>query len=125
MTKRLDHECFPADDEDSGCDYDSPAHSPVDFTDVPPGHVFHYEESNMSYDSGFSTGSRGESNDPLRLSQSQTLPLTSSSTTVPSSSSMSACHNSGVATRSSTINLNKYPAAIDLDVNAIEGDLGF
>ena len=114
MTKRLDQECLGVDDDDSGCDYDSPAHSPVDFTDVPPGHVFHYEESNMSYDSGFSTGSRGEITDQLRLSQSQTFSLSSS-----------GCHNSGMATRSSTMNCNKYPAATDLDVNAIEGDLGF
>jgi hypothetical protein len=106
MTRRADQDCIGIDDDDSGCDYDSPAHSPVDFTDVPPGHVFHYEESNMSYDSGFSTGS-GEANHQQRLSHSQ-----------PSSS----IGNSGIATRSST---SKYPAAIDLDVNAIEGDLGF
>ncbi|UJR21838.1 hypothetical protein I4U23_024912 [Adineta vaga] len=109
MTRRADQDCIGVDDEDSGCDYDSPAHSPVDFTDVPPGHVFHYEESNMSYDSGFSTGS-GEANHQQRLSHSQT--------------SSSGCY-SGIATRSSSINCNKYPAAIDLDVNAIEGDLGF
>jgi len=109
MTRRADQDCIGIDDDDSGCDYDSPAHSPVDFTDVPPGHVFHYEESNMSYDSGFSTGS-GEPNNQQRLSHSQTFP--------------SGC-NSGIATRSSTINCSKYPAAIDLDVNAIEGDLGF
>ncbi|CAF1079241.1 unnamed protein product [Adineta steineri] len=109
MTRRADQDCIGADDEDSGCDYDSPAHSPVDFTDVPPGHIFHYEESNMSYDSGFSTGS-GEPNNQQRSSHSQT--------------SSSGC-NSGIATRSSLINCSKYPAAIDLDVNAIEGDLGF
>jgi hypothetical protein len=111
MTRRADQDCIGVDDDDSGCDYDSPAHSPVDFTDVPPGHVYHYEESNMSYDSGFSTGS-GEPNHhhQQRLSHSQT--------------SSSGC-NSGITTRSSTINSSKYPAAIDLDVNAIEGDLGF
>ena len=109
MTRRTDQDCIGVDDDDSGCDYDSPAHSPVDFTDVPPGHVYQYEESNMSYDSGFSTGS-GEPNHQQRLSHSQT--------------SSSGC-NSGITTRSSTINSSKYPAAIDLDVNAIEGDLGF
>ncbi len=109
MTRRADQDCIGADDDDSGCDYDSPAHSPVDFTDVPPGYVFHYEESNMSYDSGFSTGS-GEPNHQQRLSQNQTS---------------SAVCTSGIATRSSTIHGNKYPAAIDLDVNAIEGDLAF
>ena len=114
MTRRADQDCLAADDDDSGCDYDSPAHSPVDFTDVPPGHVFHYEESNMSYDSGFSTGS-GEANHPLRLSHSQ----------LPSASSSSAGHTGGITTRSSTMNCSKYPAATDLDVNAIEGDLGF
>ena len=109
MTRRADQDCIGVDDEDSGCDYDSPTHSPVDFTDVPPGHVFHYEESNMSYDSGFSTGS-GEVNHHQRSTHSQTSP--------------SGCH-SGVATRSTSTNCSKYPAAIDLDVNAIEGDLGF
>ncbi|CAF1205908.1 unnamed protein product [Rotaria sp. Silwood1] len=109
MTKRADQDCIGVDDEDSGCDYDSPAHSPVDFTDVPPGHVFHYEESNMSYDSGFSTGS-GEQNKQQYLSQCHTI---------------SSGSNSSIITRSSTLNSNKYPAAIDLDVNAIEGDLGF
>jgi hypothetical protein len=114
MTRRADQDCIGGDDEDSGCDYDSPAHSPVDFTDVPPGHVLHFEESNMSYDSGFSTGS-GEANNQQRLSgHSQS-----------SSSCFLGLHNSGIATRSSTINCSKYPAAIDLDVNAIEGDLGF
>lgn len=104
MTRRADQDCLGIDDDDSGCDYDSPAHSPVDFTDVPPGHVFHYEESNMSYDSGFSTGSNEVQQQQQRISHSQTS------------------SNSGILTRSSTI---KYPAAIDLDVNAIEGDLGF
>jgi hypothetical protein len=114
MTRRADQDCIGGDDEDSGCDYDSPAHSPVDFTDVPPGHVLHFEESNMSYDSGFSTGS-GEPNNQQCLSEySQT-------------SSLSGINNSGISTRSSssTINCSKYSAAIDLDVNAIEGDLGF
>ncbi|CAF3659053.1 unnamed protein product [Rotaria socialis] len=109
ITRRTDQDCIGVDDEDSGCDYDSPAHSPVDFTDVPPGHVFHYEESNMSYDSGFSTGS-GEPNNQQYLSQSQ---------------AMSSGSNSNITTRSNTLNSHKYPAAIDLDVNAIEGDLGF
>ncbi|CAF2972837.1 unnamed protein product [Rotaria sp. Silwood2] len=109
MTRRTDQDCIGVDDEDSGCDYDSPAHSPVDFTDVPPGHVFNYEESNMSYDSGFSTGS-GEPHKQQYSSQCQTL---------------SSGSNSGITTRSSTLNSNKYPAATDLDVNAIEGDLGF
>lgn len=113
MTRRADQDCIGVDDDDSGCDYDSPAHSPVDFTDVPPGHVFHYEESNMSYDSGFSTGS-GE---PIQTPQQQ---QTSSQ-----SQTSSLNLNSGMITRSSTINCSKYPAAIDLDVNAIEGDLGF
>lgn len=108
MTRRADQDTLGADDEDSGCDYDSPAHSPVDFTDVPPGHVYHYEESNMSYDSGFSTGS-GEASHAQRASHSQ--------------SASSACA-SNIATRSSSVNASKYPAAIDLDVNAIEGDLG-
>lgn len=106
MTRRADQDCLGIDDDDSGCDYDSPAHSPVDFTDVPPGHVYQYEESNMSYDSGFSTGSN-EVQRQQRVSHSQTS------------------SNSGITTRSSTINSSKYPAAIDLDVNAIEGDLGF
>ena len=110
MTRRTDQDCIGVDDDDSGCDYDSPAHSPVDFTDVPPGHVYHYEESNMSYDSGFSAGSGEPNHQQQRLSHSQT--------------SSSAC-NSGILTRSSTINSSKYPAAFDLDVNAIEGDLGF
>ncbi|CAF1207166.1 unnamed protein product [Rotaria sordida] len=109
MTRRADQDCIGVDDEDSGCDYDSPAHSPVDFTDAPPGHVFNYEESNMSYDSGFSTGS-GEQHKQQYSSQCQTI---------------SSGSNSGITTRSSTLNSNKYPAAIDLDVNAIEGDLGF
>jgi hypothetical protein len=112
MTRRADQDCIGGDDEDSGCDYDSPAHSPVDFTDVPPGHVLHFEESNMSYDSGFSTGS-GEPNNQQRLSEYS------------QSSCLLGLNNSGIATRSSTINCSKYPAAIDLDVNAIEGDLGF
>lgn len=108
MTRRADQDCLGIDDDDSGCDYDSPAHSPVDFTDVPPGHVFHYEESNMSYDSGFSTGSNEiQQQQQQRVSHSQTS------------------SNSGILTRSSTNNSSKYPAAIDLDVNAIEGDLGF
>ena len=112
MTRRADQDCIGGDDEDSGCDYDSPGHSPVDFTDVPPGHVLHFEESNMSYDSGFSTGS-GEANHPHRLSE-------------PShSSSLAELNNSGISTRRSTINSCKYPAAIDLDVNAIEKDLGY
>ena len=110
MTRRADQDLIGVDDEDSGCDYDSPVHSPVDFTDVPPGHVFHYEESNMSYDSGFSTGSGEPHQQQPRSSHSQL--------------SSSACH-SGITTRSSTMNCSKYPAAIDLDVNAIEGDLGF
>ncbi|CAF2351998.1 unnamed protein product [Rotaria sp. Silwood2] len=113
MTRRADQDCIGGDDEDSGCDYDSPAHSPVDFTDVPPGHVLHFEESNMSYDSGFSAGS-GEANNQQSLSEySQSCSL------------LGINNNSGISTRSSTINSNKYPAAIDLDVNAIEGDLGF
>ncbi|CAF4394170.1 unnamed protein product [Rotaria socialis] len=112
MTRRADQDCIGGDDEDSGCDYDSPAHSPVDFTDVPPGHVLHFEESNMSYDSGFSAGS-GEANNQQNLSEyTQTC-------------SSLGINNSGVSTRSSRINSSKYPAAIDLDVNAIEGDLGF
>ncbi|CAF1235416.1 unnamed protein product [Rotaria magnacalcarata] len=112
MTRRADQDCVGGDDEDSGCDYDSPAHSPVDFTDVPPGHVLHFEESNMSYDSGFSAGS-GEANNQQNLSEyTQTC-------------SSLGINNSGVSTRSSRINSSKYPAAIDLDVNAIEGDLGF
>jgi hypothetical protein len=139
MTRRADQDCLGVDDDDSGCDYDSPAHSPVDFTDVPPGHVYHYEESNMSYDSGFSTGS-GEVNHLSRLSHSQSLSLSSSTTatiattttaattttttTTITTATRSGCH-SGIATRSSTMNCHKYPAAIDLDVNAIEGDLGF
>jgi hypothetical protein len=109
MTRRADPDCIGGDDEDSGCDYDSPAHSPVDFTDVPPGHVLHFEESNMSYDSGFSTGS-GEPHQQR------------------SSHSHSSSSSGGIATRSSTMtqsSSSKYPAAIDLDVNAIEGDLGF
>jgi hypothetical protein len=110
MTRRADQDCIGGDDEDSGCDYDSPAHSPVDFTDVPPGHVLHFEESNMSYDSGFSAGSGEQNNNQQNLSEySQTC-------------SLIGINNSGISTRSSTI---KYPAAIDLDVNAIEGDLGF
>ncbi|CAF1290299.1 unnamed protein product [Adineta steineri] len=112
MTRRADQDCIGCDDEDSGCDYDSPGHSPVDFTDVPPGHVLHFEESNMSYDSGFSTGS-GEANNQQRLSEHS------------HSSYSLELNNSGILTRSSTINCSKYPAAIDLDVNAIEGDLGF
>jgi hypothetical protein len=112
MTRRADQDCIGGDDEDSGCDYDSPAHSPVDFTDVPPGHVLHFEESNMSYDSGFSTGS-GETTHAQRLSDYS------------QSSSLLGLNNSGITTRSSTINSSKYLAAIDLDVNAIEGDLGF
>ncbi|CAF0800656.1 unnamed protein product [Rotaria sordida] len=116
MTRRADQDCIGGDDEDSGCDYDSPAHSPVDFTDVPPGHVLHFEESNMSYDSGFSAGSGEANNNQQSLSEySQTC-------------SLLGINNSGISTRSSSnniINSNKYPAAIDLDVNAIEGDLGF
>lgn len=114
MTRRADQDCIGGDDEDSGCDYDSPAHSPVDFTDVPPGHVLHFEESNMSYDSGFSTGS-GETNPNQQLSSTE------------NNQTLSLCelNNSGITTRSSTINSSKYLAAIDLDVNAIEGDLGF
>lgn len=116
MTRRADQDCIGGDDEDSGCDYDSPAHSPVDFTDVPPGHVLHFEESNMSYDSGFSTGS-AEANHQQRLTEYSQSSL---------SSSLGQTHNSGITTRSSSsINSSKYPAAIDLDVNAIEGDLGF
>jgi hypothetical protein len=116
MTRRADQDCIGGDDEDSGCDYDSPSHSPVDFTDVPPGHVFHFEESNMSYDSGFSTGS-GE----INHEQQQRLSHYSQT------SSIEEEHHSAMATRrsSSTTNSSKYPAAIDLDVNAIEGDLGF
>lgn len=116
MTRRADQDCIGGDDEDSGCDYDSPAHSPVDFTDVPPGHVLHFEESNMSYDSGFSSGS-AEANHH----QQQRL------TEYSQSSSLGQTHNSGITTRScsSSLNSSKYPAAIDLDVNAIEGDLGF
>ena len=112
MTRRADQDCIGGDDEDSGCDYDSPAHSPVDFTDVPPGHVLHFEESNMSYDSGFSTGS-GEPNNQQRLSEHS------------QSSSLLGINNSGISTRSTAISCNKYSAATDLDVNAIEGDLGF
>ena len=115
MTRRADQDCIGGDDEDSGCDYDSPAHSPVDFTDVPPGHVLHFEESNMSYDSGFSTGS-AEANHQQRFTEYSQSSL---------SSSLGQTHNSGITTRSSSINSSKYPAAIDLDVNAIEGDLGF
>ena len=112
MTRRADQDCIGGDDEDSGCDYDSPAHSPVDFTDVPPGHVLHFEESNMSYDSGFSTGS-GEPNNQQRLTEHSQLLLL-------------GVNNSGISTRSSsTINCSRYHAATDLDVNAIEGDLGF
>ena len=114
MTRRADQDCIGGDDEDSGCDYDSPAHSPVDFTDVPPGHVLHFEESKMSYDSGFSTGS-GETN------SNQQLTSTENSQTL----SLCGLNNSGITTRSSTINSSKYLAAIDLDVNAIEDDLGF
>jgi hypothetical protein len=114
LTRRADQDCIGGDDEDSGCDYDSPAHSPVDFTDVPPGHVLHFEESNMSYDSGFSTGSGEPNNQQCLTEHSQ------------SSSSLLGINNSGISTRSSsTINCSKYSAAIDLDVNAIEGDLGF
>jgi hypothetical protein len=116
MTRRADQDCIGADDEDSGCDYDSPAHSPVDFTDVPPGHVLHFEESNMSYDSGFSTGS-GE---PHHHHQQQQRSSSDSHLESPS--------GTGITTRSSTMaqsSSSKYPAAIDLDVNAIEGDLGF
>lgn len=101
MTRRADQDCLPVDDDDSGCDDDSPGHSPVDFTDLPPGHVYHYEESNMSYDSGFSTGS-SEMKQASRSSPS---------------------HSTGILTRSSS--QNKYPAAADLDVNAIEDDLAF
>ena len=118
MTRRADQDCIGGDDEDSGCDYDSPSHSPVDFTDVPPGHVFHFEESNMSYDSGFSTGS-GELNHHQQQQQQQRLSQHSQT------SSSVGVNSSGIATRSSTIHCSKYPAAIDLDVNAIEGDLGF
>lgn len=118
MTRRADQDCIAGDDEDSGCDYDSPSHSPVDFTDVPPGHVFHFEDSNMSYDSGFSTGSGETNSDQQRLVEnSQTLLIEEG-----------PGNNSGIATRRSSsnpINSSKYPAAIDLDVNAIEGDLGF
>ena len=120
MTRRADQDCIGVDDDDSGCDYDSPAHSPVDFTDVPPGHVFHYEESNMSYDSGFSTGSGEPLQTPQQQQQQQQQQQMSSQ-----SQTSSLNLNSGVTTRSSTINCSKYPAAIDLDVNAIEGDLGF
>ena len=116
MTRRADQDCIGGDDEDSGCDYDSPSHSPVDFTDVPPGHVFHFEESNMSYDSGFSTGSGEINHEQQRLSHHSQTSLIDGEH-----------HHSAIATRrsSSTINSSKYPAAIDLDVNAIEGDLGF
>ena len=109
MTKRADLDCIGVDDDDSGCDYDSTAHSPVDFTDVPPGHVFQYEESNMSYDSGFSTGS-GEPKNLSLSSQNARLSLGS---------------NSGITTRRSTNNCSKYPAASDLDVSAIERDDAF
>ncbi|CAF0740004.1 unnamed protein product [Didymodactylos carnosus] len=57
ITQSMRHQSGPLrdpDDEDSGCDYDSPAHSPVEFTDLPPQQ---FEDSNMSYDSGFSAGS--------------------------------------------------------------------
>ncbi|CAF0809111.1 unnamed protein product [Didymodactylos carnosus] len=57
ITQSMRHQSGPSrdpDDEDSGCDYDSPAHSPVEFTDLPPQQ---FEDSNMSYDSGFSAGS--------------------------------------------------------------------
>ena len=113
MTRRVDQDYIGGDDEDSGYDYDSPAHSPVDFTDVPPGHVLHFEESNMSYDSGFSTGS-GEANNNQRSSYEHNQ-----------TSSSFELNNSGILTRSSTMNSCKYQVAIDLDVNAIEGDLGF
>ena len=112
MTRGGDQECIGGDDDDSGYDYDSPAHSPVDFTDVPPGHVLHFEESNMSYDSGFSAGS-GEANNRQSLSErSQSL-------------SSLEINNSGISTRSNTIYSCKYPPATDLDVYAIEKDLGF
>jgi len=66
----------------------------------------------MSYDSGFSAGS-GERNNQQRLSEHS------------QSSCLLGINNGGISTRSSSIDCCKYPAAIDLDVNAIEGDLGF